>query len=234
MGERDPMIDREPMIDRDGAMPAWHESWRLFALIAAGLAAMALAVAAAHGFSVDGTRAAIRATARSSLLLFCLAYSASALARLRPGRSTSWLRRNRRFLGLGFAASHGLHALAIVAFARSDPAAFAGSVSLATFVVGLPAYAIIAAMAATSFDATASWLGPRAWQRLHRAGAHVLWLAFAGSVGMRAGDPFYWPFLAILLAALAARLAAWRFRPATLQSAPSAPPAAALPHSSAT
>jgi DMSO/TMAO reductase YedYZ heme-binding membrane subunit len=225
------MGDRDPMIDRDRAMPAWHEGWRLFALIAAGLAAMVLAVAAARGFAVDGTRAAIRATARSSLLLFCLAYSASALARVGPGQPTRWLRRNRRFLGLGFALSHGLHALAIVAFARSDPAAFAASVSPATFAVGLPAYAIIAAMAATSFDAAASWLGPRAWQRLHRWGMHVLWLVFAGSVGMRAGDPFYWPLVALLLAALAARIAAWRLRPAAQRPAP---PAAAMPHSSAT
>jgi DMSO/TMAO reductase YedYZ heme-binding membrane subunit len=217
-----------------GAMGAWHEGWRLLALIAAGLTAMALAVAAAHGFAVDGTRAAIRVTARSSLLLFCLAYSASALARLWPGRWTRWQRRNRRFLGLGFALSHGLHALAIVAFARSDPAAFAAGVSLITWLAGLPAYAVIAAMAATSFDATAAWLGPRAWQRLHRTGAHFLWLVFAGSIAMRAGDPFYWPFLALLLAALAARLAAWRLRPAALRSDPPAVPAAATPRSSAT
>src|SRR5262249_19418054 len=93
----------------------WREGWALFWMIAGALAAMALAIAAAHGFAVDGLRAATRATARSSLLLFCPAYSASALARLWPGRWTRWQLRNRRVLGLGFAASHGLHALAILA-----------------------------------------------------------------------------------------------------------------------
>ncbi len=62
-----------------------------------------------RGFEVDGVRMVIRFTARTSLVLFCLAFSAAALARLWPNASTRWLRRNRRYLGVSFAASHAIH-----------------------------------------------------------------------------------------------------------------------------
>ena len=60
----------------------------------------------------------IRFTARTSLLLFCLAFSAAALARLWPNAWTRWQRRNRRYLGVTFAASHGIHAVAIACLRR--------------------------------------------------------------------------------------------------------------------
>jgi hypothetical protein len=215
---------------RGGAL----EGWRLLGLIAAAVAAMTVAIIVAQGFAVEGLRMAIRATARTSLLLFLLAYTASALARLRPGAWTRWQLRNRRFLGLGFATSHFIHAFAVLAFALADPAGFRAHITLGTLVVALPAYAFIVAMAATSFDATAAWLGPRAWRVLHTTGAHLVWFTFAGAVGMRAGDAFYWPLLALLLAALGVRLAAWCARPAARRLTPAAPAAAALPRSSAT
>jgi ABC-type multidrug transport system fused ATPase/permease subunit len=59
-----------------------------------------------HGhFEVDGVRMVIRFTARTSLLFFCLAFGAAALARIWPNAWTQWQRRNRRYLGVTFAAS---------------------------------------------------------------------------------------------------------------------------------
>src|SRR6476619_8232272 len=108
-------------------MPArqnWFDGWRLFALLALTLLVLSIWIAGMRGFEVDGVRMVIRFTARSSLLLFCLAFSAAALARLWPNAWTRWQRRNRRYLGLSFAASHAIHAGAIVAFAKMDPAGF--------------------------------------------------------------------------------------------------------------
>src|SRR5688572_25388522 len=82
--------------------------------IAAAIATAALAVVLADGGGVDGVRLAIRLTARTSLALFCLAFTAGALARLFPGPFTRWQRANRRWLGLAFASSHAVHAAAIV------------------------------------------------------------------------------------------------------------------------
>jgi hypothetical protein len=75
----------------------------------------------------------VRFTARTSLLFFCLAFSAAALAKLWPTIWTRWQRHNRRYLGVTFAASHGLHALAIAAFAVMDPAGCAAATSRHTF-----------------------------------------------------------------------------------------------------
>src|ERR1700760_3643922 len=99
----------------------WFEGWRLFWLLMLTLTALSLGIAGMHAFDADGVRRVIRFTARTSLLFFCLAFSAAALARLWPNGWTRWQRRNRRQLGVTFGASHGLHAIAIAAFAAVDP-----------------------------------------------------------------------------------------------------------------
>ena len=55
-----------------------------------------------------------------------------------------------------FAASHGIHAIAIAAFAMMDPAGYAAATSLASYIFGGIGYAFIIAMTATSFDRTAA------------------------------------------------------------------------------
>src|SRR5579871_5548494 len=145
----------------------WFEGWRLFGLLTLILTALCIWIAGMRGFEVDGIRMVIRFTARTSLLFFCLAFSAAALARLWPNVYTRWQRRNRRYLGVSFAASHALHAVAIIAFAQIDPAAYAAATNLASYVFGGIGYAFIIALTATSFDAAATALGPRAWRALH-------------------------------------------------------------------
>jgi DMSO/TMAO reductase YedYZ heme-binding membrane subunit len=187
----------------------WFEGWRLFAVLALTLTALCLWIAAMRQFEVDGIRMVIRFTARSSLVLFCLAFGAAALARLWPNAWTRWLHRNRRALGVSFAASHGLHAAAIAAFAALDHAGFAAATSLASFVFGGIGYAFIVAMTATSFDRTAQAIGPRAWRILHLTGGYYLWFQFMVSFGKRIPDmPLYALFLIPLLVVLALRLIA--------------------------
>src|ERR1700733_8055365 len=129
----------------------WVQGWRLFAVLALVLAGLSIWIAGMRQFEVEGVRMVIRFTARSSLLLSCLAFGAAALARLWPNAWTSWQRRNRRYLGLSFAASHAIHAVAIVVFAKMDPAGFAEATSAASYIFGGIGYAFIIAMSATSF-----------------------------------------------------------------------------------
>src|SRR5215468_4389963 len=119
----------------------WFEGWRLFAVLALTLTALCIWIAGMRGFEVEGVRMVIRFTARTSLLFFCLAFSAAALARLWPNGWTRWLRRNRRYLGVSFAASHSIHAVAIVCFANMDPARFAAATSAASYIFGGIGYA---------------------------------------------------------------------------------------------
>ena len=152
----------------------------------------------------------IRATARASLLLFLLAFAASAMVRLLPGSLTRWQRRNRRYLGLAFAVSHALHLVAIVVFARLDPVAFWQVTNASMVVTGGLAYLFIAAMAATSFDRAPALIGARSWSLLHRVGAWYIWLSFAVAFGRRAAiDPAYWPAMLLIAAALVIRFLAW-------------------------
>src|SRR2546429_5369501 len=112
----------------------WFEGWRLFVLLSLTLTLLCIWIASMRQFEVEGVRMVIRFTARSSLLLFCLAFSAAALARLWPNAWTRWLRRNRRCLGVSFAASHFLHAVAIGCFAVIDPAGYAAANSAASYI----------------------------------------------------------------------------------------------------
>ena len=187
----------------------WFEGWRLFTLLTLTLIALCIWIAGMRQFEVDGLRIVIRFTARTSLLFFCLAFSAAALARLRPNAWTRWQRRNRRYLGVTFAASHGIHAVAIACFAAMDPAGFAVATSAASYIFGGVGYAFIIAMAATSFDRSAAAIGPRAFRILHLTGGYYLWFQFMVSFGKRIADmPLYALFLIPLLVVMALRLIA--------------------------
>jgi sulfoxide reductase heme-binding subunit YedZ len=191
----------------------WFEGWRLFMLLTLILIALCTGIAGSRQFDADGIRIVIRFTARTSLLFFCLAFSAAAIAHLWPNIWTRWQRRNRRTLGVTFAASHGLHAIAIAAFATVDPLAFAKATNLASYVFGGIGYAFIIAMTATSFGRSAAWLGPRAWRTLHLVGGYYLLLQFTVSFGKRIPDmPSYALFLIPLALVFALRMIAMASR----------------------
>lgn len=167
-------------------------------LLLVGMVALLLAWA---GWSADGLRLVVRATARTSLALFLLVFVTSALRRRWPTAATRWLLTNRRYLGLSFAASHGLHLLALVALGASFPAIFAARVQLPTLLVGGLGFVVVAALAATSSDRAVRWLGARRWSRLHTAGIYYLWGVFTLTYGARNV-----PCTLLLVAALVLRL----------------------------
>ncbi|UNK80754.1 ferric reductase-like transmembrane domain-containing protein [Sphingopyxis granuli] len=183
----------------------WSEGGRLLILLMATLLVMSATILAIAGSGIDGTRMLIRASARSSLLLFVAAFTASALVRLRSTPATRWTIRNRRWLGLGFAFSHLIHLLAILwlfgAYGDRTPPP-----PIATLVGGGIAYVFIVLLAATSFDGAVRTLGAKNWQRLHKAGVWYIWLIFMVSYGGRAAiDPMYIPPALLLIAAAAVR-----------------------------
>lgn len=187
------------------------EGWSLLGLLSLLLLAGSGLCLASHGYDVAGVRAVIRITARTSFVLFALAFSAQAMLTLWPSALTRWQRRNRRQLGLAFAVSHTIHAAAILAFARMDPQAFHEHATTGTLVSGGIAYAFIVAMAATSFDRTAAWMGPAAWRTLHWLGGYYLWVSFIVTNGKRIGQsPLYALPVVLMLALLLLRIAARR------------------------
>jgi hypothetical protein len=93
--------------------------------------------------------------------------------------------RNRRYLGLGMAVSHGAHLGGIVALAARDGHAFWATVASSSVIGGSLGYALIAAMVVTSTDDARRRLGARAWRALHTTGMWALWLIFVGSYAGR-------------------------------------------------
>lgn len=185
--------------------------WRLTGLLSLALLAMSAAAFAFQPDRTEAIRLVIRMTARTSLILFLLAFTASALVRFAPSAATRWVRANRRYIGVSFAVSHVIHLAAIVALSQVDPVLFDALTSPASFIGGGLGYLFILSMAATSFDRTARMIGPRAWRLLHLTGSWYVWIIFLNSNGGRAlANPAYIPPALLLLLAAGVRLAAAR------------------------
>jgi len=165
--------------------------WRLpigYLLAVLGIAS-AIATTAEPG--AEEVRAVIRATAFTSAVPFLLAFSASALDRLRRSAATRWLMQNRRYLGLSVAASHFWHLLAIIVLARVYGSG-GNPISRLTLVFGSAGFVALGLMAATSNDASQRALG-RAWGWLHLVGAYIVWVDFIFTyyIGTTTSAPFH-------------------------------------------
>lgn len=193
---------------------ARFEGWPLFFIFAAASAVVGLGYPAAQGLSVEALRWGLHATARTSAILFLLAFTASAMVTLMPGAWSRWQIGNRRMFGLAFAFSHLLHAGFIVAFSAQGPREYAEAITPDMILVGSIGYTLILLMAATSFRASAAWIGPRNWKLLHAIGVHWLALQFMVAFGKRiaAGGTVYAVFAALFVLAFGFRLLAARRR----------------------
>ena len=182
-------------------------------------AALAWGVFTLAGWDAAGTEIALRTTARVSLGYFLLAFLASPLDRLWPGRTSRLLVRHRRALGVVCGLSMSIHVLCISHLFRLFAPARPPMVTLADFFIGIPGLILVALMTITSLEALHRRLGPRWWGRLHRTGLWVVWAIFflclVDSVGRKASRHpglEYVPFIAALVLAFGLRLAAWMAR----------------------
>ena len=189
-----------------------RNGWRLTGFITALLIIIAVIITIISPTPVEAARMVIRMTARTSLALFLLAFTASALTRLSPSRFTYWLRANRRYIGVSFASSHAIHAIAITTLAKLDPILFQSLTNIGSFIGGGITYLFIILMTFTSFDRTTAMVGPKTWRIIHTAGIWFLWISFTLNFGKRIPqNPLYWIPVGLLFAALAVRIIA-RFR----------------------
>ena len=193
----------------------WFEGWRITGAAAFAVGAMALAILLIAGVNERGLHLVIRSTAQTSFALFLSAFAATALLKLWPSRFSKWLRRNRRYVGVSFAASHMAHAFAIIALAVMTGGVSLRDTQIPELAGGGMAYVFILAMAATSSDKAVSWMGLRRWSLLHTVGMYYIWLIFMVSYGGRAVFSIYYaPLALLLLIAMGMRLFASSRRPA--------------------
>jgi hypothetical protein len=194
------------------------EGWPLLGGLTLSLLLMTFFLLATTGFDADGSRMVIRATARTSAVLFGLAFIASALALFFRHVATAWLLRNRRYLGLSFGVSHTIHYFAVLGFMILDPGAFvAESGELGPEKI-IPVLMLVLLMG-TAFDRTAAMLGPVHGKRLYLVGIYFFWIIFTVTFGVRAADSvLHAGFTAFMLVIMMIRLTAIavrRFRPLT-------------------
>jgi sulfoxide reductase heme-binding subunit YedZ len=173
--------------------------WPIVGWATLAVLAIVAAVLATAGTGAEGLGMAIRATARTSVVFFTAAFAASALRRRWPNGATAWMLRNRRPLGVSYAASHLIHLLLILTVAGWTVHGFMTVRPMITIVGGGIAYVFLALMTLTSFDTTAAWLGPGRWRQLHVTAAYYNWFIFAQSFfGMVSKSMIYWPFAALV------------------------------------
>jgi hypothetical protein len=183
------------------------QKWNIVGFSALAIATMLALIFFFNGIDEQSMRIAIRATARTSCILFVSAFIASSVRKVWSSQLSTWLLKNRRYLGVSFAVSHGFHALVIIGLAIVTP-----HTALETDHGGNLGYLFIIAMTATSFDRTARWLSPNAWKILHTVGMYYLWLALTYAFSMRLVDNkpmyVYLPFVVLLVFAIALRFIA--------------------------
>lgn len=172
------------------------QRWQIVKWSTIAIAIIFALILLTNGINEASFRIAIRFTARSSCILFLLAFCASSLRRFKSTPFSKWLLNNRRYLGLSMAISHGFHAVAIagVAILTSE------NMVRDDFDANL-GYVFIILMTITSFKRPAALLGRRNWKILHTVGMYYLWLSFTVAFTTRLNQSWliYLPFSTALV-----------------------------------
>jgi DMSO/TMAO reductase YedYZ heme-binding membrane subunit len=183
------------------------QKWRLVGLTALFVGFMIVMIVLFQGINELGMRMMIRATGRTSLILFLSAFVASSLCKVCKRPISIWLIKNRRYLGLSMAVSHTYHAFALFGLWYITAGA------APTFdPLGTIGYILLIAMTVTSFDQPARYLGKRNWQILHTTGMHFFWLGLVAEYILKlTKSPFIaFPLLSLLVAVMLLRIIAAR------------------------
>lgn len=178
------------------------KKWQIVRYSAIVIATVFLSILFSNGINESSWRMAIRFTARSSCILFLLAFIASSLHKIKTSSFSQWLVANRRYLGLSMAVSHGFHAIAIAGLAISISENMVRDNHGANL-----GYGFIILMTITSFPGTISILSKRGWKILHTVGMYYLWLSFTVAFSEKLAESWllYFPFVFALILGLILR-----------------------------
>lgn len=190
--------------------------WPLFFRIA-GFTVIAIVIGmAVVGIATpEATVAMIRLSVQLSVPWIFLAFVTSALVQLFPGGLSQWLKRNRRYFGLSFAAGFGWQAVFIAVLLVLYPAYYWQELhNAADLFLRLVSYALLFALTITSFFPVRRRMRPEHWRWLHLVGIWyfwaAIWVTYAGqafSSAVKAIDVVYFVLgLFVLFLRLAAHL----------------------------
>ena len=150
------------------------QNWQVFLGVLAllgGAAALWLAIA---GATDEQIRFTMRESAYIAFVLYVVVLVARPLQQLLRRNWTATLLRNRRLVGVSFAAAMTAH-LGLIAYRfNTQP-----ELEFSPDPFGMGAYAVFYLMLITSFDAPKRALGPKGWKLLHRLGLLYAAVIFA-------------------------------------------------------
>lgn len=203
--------------------------WNLFWLITAPISSvMVLTMMRVDLSSAEGVSSMIQLAVRCAVPWLFLAFAASSLNVIFPGPFSRWLLRNRKFVGLCFAAAMAWQLLFILWLVGIHTEYYVDDVYVLSDVVeGVVGYTFLTAMVLTTFKFGRSRLTPKQWKLLHTGGIYWLWM-YAWSVYWF--NLFYYQDPAVVidyvyywggLLAWSLRLSAWskkRWRPLAVQT----------------
>jgi DMSO/TMAO reductase YedYZ heme-binding membrane subunit len=151
--------------------------WPLLSLVAASMTAVVLADTLTVNLgSAGGVSAMIQLSVRLAVPFLYLAFAASALAQLVPGSFGRWLIRNRRMIGLCFAAAMAWQLFFILWLVLGHWDYYLEEAySTYDLAEQVPGYLVLTAMTITSFAPSRRRLSPGQWRALHTGGIYFLW-----------------------------------------------------------
>ena len=180
----------------------WQVFLGAFALIG-GAAALWLATA---GASDEQIRFTMRESAYAAFVLYLVVLLARPLQQLLRKDWTATLLRNRRLVGVSFAAAMTAHLALIFYRFNTQP-----GLEFSPDPFGIGAYAVFYLMLITSFDAPKKALGAKAWKYLHRFGLLYAAVIFAVPRPLETvTEPEYLRYGLPFAVAVLVRFTAWR------------------------
>ena len=151
------------------------------------------------GYTEEAVRQCIAWSARIDVILFMLAFGATAMHRYFRNSLSFWVMMNRPFFGISFAILHLLHLAFLILLQQIFHPVFTLAASSALFAGG-GAYFFIVLMLLTSFSPFKGMISKPNWKRLHTLGGWWIWGVFMSSYWKRVfREEYGYVTLAVLL-----------------------------------
>jgi len=152
-------------------------SWNLFWLITLPISTvMVFTMMSVELNNARAVSSMIQLSVRCAVPLLFIAFAASSVNVLFPGLFGRWILRNRKFIGLSFAAAMAWQLLFILWLVTQYTEYYFERVfALSDVIEGIGGYLLLTAMVLTTFKFGRKRLSAKQWKILHKVGIYWLW-----------------------------------------------------------